>query len=101
MQPVGDNEPSNKDISIVYDQELDALTLRSKSLSIDSRADEEAEEMGDGEVESATVHCATCGHGLTVRNGNIFNKLETLPSFSNRASRFRSYPTHGEMFQQV
>ena len=26
--------------------------------------------MGDGEVESATVHCATCGHGLTVRNGN-------------------------------
>ena len=68
-------------------KDLDAVITRSKSLSIDSRADEDADD-DDCEAESATVNCATCGHGLTVRNAirhmeRCFNKFESQTSFGS------------------
>ena len=38
------------------------------------QADEDADEVADGEAESSTVQCVTCGIGLTVRNAIRYAK---------------------------
>jgi len=52
------------------------------------QADEDADEVADGEAESSTVQCVTCGIGLTVRNAirhmeRCFNKYESQTSFGS------------------
>jgi hypothetical protein len=46
-------------------QELDVITAKAKKFTVDINSDDEADEGGDGETESATVQCVTCGIGVT------------------------------------
>lgn len=75
----------NKVVSL---QALDTIVNKVKRFAVDMQADEEADEVADGEAESATVQCVTCGIGLTVRNAirhmeRCFNKYESQTSFGS------------------
>lgn len=64
------------------------MTARAKSFTVDFNSDDDADEAGEGEIESATVQCVTCGIGLTVRNAirhmeRCFNKYESQTSFGS------------------
>jgi hypothetical protein len=36
-----------------------------KKFTVDINSDDEADETGDGETESATIQCVACGIGVT------------------------------------
>lgn len=64
------------------------MTAKAKSFTVDFNSDDDADEGGEGEIESATVQCVTCGIGLTVRNAirhmeRCFNKYESQTSFGS------------------
>lgn len=68
-------------------KEIDSITAKVQSFTVDD-SDDEADEVGDGEAETATVNCVTCGHGLTVRTAirhmeRCFNKFESQTSFGS------------------
>jgi hypothetical protein len=52
-------------IMLIPIQELDVKTGKAKQFTVDINSDDEAEEGGDGETESATVQCVTFGIGFT------------------------------------
>lgn len=69
-------------------KELDVIVNKVKQFTVDLQADEDADEVADGEAESSTVQCVTCGIGLTVRNAirhmeRCFNKYESQTSFGS------------------
>lgn len=69
-------------------KELDITTAKAKKFTVDINSDDEADEAGDCETESATVQCVTCGIGITVSNAirhmeRCFNKYESQTSFGS------------------
>jgi len=69
-------------------KEIDAISSKVRSFTVDNNSDDEGDELADGEAESASVSCVTCGHGLTVRNAirhmeRCFNKFESQTSFGS------------------
>ncbi|EFX66713.1 hypothetical protein DAPPUDRAFT_229353 [Daphnia pulex] len=69
-------------------KELDVITAKAKKFTVDINSDDEADEGGDGETESATVQCVTCGIGVTQTNAirhmeRCFNKYESQTSFGS------------------
>ena len=74
--------------NITNKQEIDAISSKVRSFTVDNNSDDEADELAEGEAESASVSCVTCGHGLTVRNAirhmeRCFNKFESQTSFGS------------------
>ena len=47
-------------ITLIPILELDEITAKAKNFTVEINSDDEADETGDGETESATVQCVTC-----------------------------------------
>ena len=67
---------------------MESIIAKAKSFTVDINSDDDADDLVEGEVESATVQCVTCGIGLTVRNAirhmeRCFNKYESQTSFGS------------------
>ena len=76
---------------------LEELIARGKRCSIEEKRDSDDE---DDDVESATVHCVTCGSDVQSRTAirhmeRCYNKIESQTSF---ASRFKTQIDDERMF---
>jgi hypothetical protein len=58
-------------------QELDFITAKAKKFTVDINSDDEGDE-DDGETESATVQCVTCGIGVTRKSIIIANEKDSV-----------------------
>lgn len=63
-------------------QELDFITAKAKKFTVDINSDDEGDE-DDGETESATVQCVTCGIGVTRKSIIIADEKDSVLFPSN------------------
>jgi len=69
-------------ITVIPMQELDFITAKAKKFTVDINSDDEGDE-DDGETESATVQCVTCGIGVTRKSIIIADEKDSVLFPSN------------------
>lgn len=69
---------------------METIISKARSFTVDINSDDEADDMGEEEAETATVNCVTCGIGVIVRNAirHIWNDVSTNTKVKHRSAQY-------------